>query len=72
MKIDKSMVSLVTTYYPVFKNLNSVFKKNLPILYTNERISDLFTDPPMAALKRRRKLNVKLVKSKIRQPIAQY
>lgn len=72
MKTDKIRVLLVTNHRPVLKNLNSVLKNNLPILYTNESKSDLFTDPPMAAFKRQKKLKNTLVKSKIGQPIVQW
>lgn len=36
-KTDKCWVPLVITYHPALKNLNSILRSNLLILYTNER-----------------------------------
>lgn len=49
-KIDHSRVSLVTAYHPVLKHIDWQHpKKELPILYRNEKMTDLFNDPQMAA-----------------------
>lgn len=49
-KIDHSRVSLVTAYHPVLKHIDRQHpKKELTILYRNEKMTDLFNDPQMAA-----------------------
>lgn len=68
-KTDKSRVPLVTTYHPALKNLNTILKSNLPILYTNERMADLFKDPPMAAFKRPRNLKDMVVRARLDNPL---
>lgn len=50
-KSGKSRVSLVITYHYVLKKLNSNLRNILPILYTNERMDDLYKDPPLATFK---------------------
>lgn len=40
-KTDKSMVPLVTTYHTDLKNLNSILRYNLPILFTKERMTEM-------------------------------
>ncbi|XP_065925150.1 uncharacterized protein [Magallana gigas] len=64
-KTDKSRVPLVTTYHPALKNINSILRDNLPILYTNERMADLFKDPPMGAFKRPRNLKDMVVRARL-------
>lgn len=44
-KTGKTRVTQVSTYYPALKNLNSILRINLPILYTKEGMADLFKDP---------------------------
>ncbi|XP_052680295.1 uncharacterized protein LOC128161092 [Crassostrea angulata] len=68
-KTDKSRVPLVTTYHLALKNLNSMLRNNLPILYTNERMADLFKDPPMAAFKRPRNLKDMVVRARLDNPL---
>ena len=68
-KKDNSRVPLVTTYHPVLKNLNSILRKNLPILHTNERMAELFKDPPMAAFRRPRNLKDMVVRAKLDNPL---
>ncbi|XP_052708956.1 uncharacterized protein LOC128183834 [Crassostrea angulata] len=68
-KTDKSRVPLVTTYHPALKTLNSILRNNLPILYTNERMADLFNDPPMAAFKRPRNLKDMVVRARLDNPL---
>lgn len=68
-KTDKNRVLLATTCHPVLKNLNR--RNNQPILYTNERMADLFKNRPIAAFKRPRNLkDIVLSENKIRKPIA--
>ncbi|XP_065938446.1 uncharacterized protein [Magallana gigas] len=68
-KTDKSRIPLVTTYHPALKNLNSILRNNLSILYTNERMADLFKDPPMAAFKRPRNLKDMVVRARLDNPM---
>lgn len=62
-KTYKNRVPLVTTYYPALKNLNSILRDNLPIVYTNEKMADLFKDPPMATLQRPRNIKDMVVRA---------
>lgn len=64
-KQDKNRAPLVTTYYPALKNLNSILRDNLPIVYSNEKMADLFKDPPMATLKRPRNIKDMVVRARL-------
>lgn len=45
-KNEDNKVPFVTTYHPVFRGLNTVLKKNLPILYSNDKIVEVFKKKP--------------------------
>lgn len=55
-KTDQRKVPLVTTYYPALKNLKSILRDNLPILYTSKKMADLFMHPLIDAFIRPRNL----------------
>lgn len=64
-KTDKSRVPLFITYHPALNNRNNILRNNLPILYINERMADLFKDPPMTAFKRPKNFKVMVVRARI-------
>jgi hypothetical protein len=53
-KEEGSRVPLVTTYHHALKNINTILKSHLAILYNNERMAKVFKDPPMGAFRRPR------------------
>lgn len=55
-KTDQRKVPLVTTYCPALKNLKSILRDNLPILYTSKKMTDLFMHPLIDAFIRPRNL----------------
>lgn len=60
-----------TCYYlsSALKNLNSILRNNVPFLYTNECMADLFKDPPMATFKRPRNLKGMVVRAILENPL---
>lgn len=58
-------------YYPLpaLTSLNTILRINKPILYTYERMADLFKDPPIAAVNRQRNLNDVVVRAKFDTPV---
>lgn len=59
----------VTTYCPIFKNLNSILTNNLPILYTNKRMANLFKLQPMTVFKRPMNLQDMVVRARLDNPL---
>ena len=68
-KNEENKVPFVTTYHPVLRGLNAVLKKNLPILYSNDKMVEVFKNPPMAAFKRPRNLKDMVVRTKLKNPL---
>lgn len=57
-RTGKNGVPLVTTYHPALRKFNSI----LAYSYTNGRMTDLFKDPPMTTLKRRKSVRDMVVR----------
>ena len=68
-KEEGNRVPLVTTFHPALKNLNTILKSHLPILYNNERMARVFKDPPMAAFRQPRNLKDILVGTRLDNPL---
>ena len=62
-------VPMITTYHSVLKDLNTILKKHIPILYANKRMADVFKEPPMAAFRRPRNLKDMVVRTKLKNPL---
>lgn len=50
-------------YHAVLTGLTAVLKKNLPILYSNDNMVEVFKNPLMAAFKRPRNLRNMVVRT---------
>lgn len=70
-KTDKSRVPKKACYYPspALTGLNLILTINISILYTNERMANLFKDPLIAAVNRPWNFNDVVVSAKSDNPV---
>ena len=59
---------MVNTYHQVLKDLNTILKKHIPILHTNQRMTEVLKEPPMAAFRGPRNLKDMMVRTKLENP----
>ena len=68
-KTDNSRVPLVTTYHPALKILNNILRKNLPTLHKNERMANVFKEPPLVSYRRPRNIKDMVVRTRLDNPL---
>ena len=65
--IDRAMYFTVQ-YHPGLPDINGTLKKILPILYTSERMSMVFSRPPVVSFSQPKNLSQQLCRAKLQEP----